>query len=451
MPNEFKGKKVLIMGLGLHGGGVGTAKFLMRAGAKVTITDLRSKKILSPSIKALSRYKGIKYVLGRHRGEDILKADLIVKNPGISPNSPFIRLAMAKKKPITSDMGIFFKRFPGKIIGVTGTRGKSTTAYLIWRFLKTRHSRTYLGGNIRKSVLELLPKLQRDDIVVLELSSFQLKDLSADKVSPQIAVLTNILRDHLNWHKNLPDYINSKKNVFLFQKKSDVLFVNFYDRVASRMAKQAPGRVIYPKLPKSFKLVVDSNLGAHFKNSVALANAVAGYFGVTQKNTIKILKNFHGLPERQQKIAAIKGVDFIDDTTATSPDAAVAALNRFGKGKKGKLILIAGGQDKKLDFSSFIRAIKSYADAVIFLPGSATDKLKKQVANRPDGKAIEDPRQNRDKWQMAVSMQDAVKKAWKVAQRGDIVLLSPGAASFGLFLNEFDRGKKFVDAVRKLK
>ncbi len=431
------------MGLGLHGGGVGTVKFLHRAGANITVTDLRPRRVLAPSLAILSRYKKIRYVLGRHRRQDILEADFIVKNPGVRPDSFYLRLASKNKIPVTSDLGIFFNYSPATIIGVTGTRGKSTTAFLIWKFLKTKFSRVYLGGNIRKSVLEFLPDLRPGDMVILELSSFQLADLAREKKSPSLAVFTSLYRDHLNWHKSMSDYVKAKAVIFKFQKPSDYLFANPADKAVRQLIKSAPSRKILPRLSLPLKKIVKQNLGQHYEPAVALAAAIAKHFNVSISSVEKILQNFRGLAERQQKIATVRGVTFIDDTTATSPDAALAALKRFRAlaGKK-KLILIGGGQDKNLDFRKFSAAIKRKTDLIIFLPGTATRIIRKKLlASRFPASQIRE----------AKSMAHAVRLAYEFARRGDIVLLSPGAASFGLFLNEFDRGKQFIKAVKNLR
>ena len=438
MTNNLKSKRVLVMGLGLHGGGVGTVKFLARSRAKITITDLRSARLLKTSLKELKKLKNIKYVLGKHRKKDFTEADLVIKNPSVKPDSPYLKLAYKNRVPVTTDLGIFFKLCPGKIIGVTGTRGKSTTAYLIWRFLRNKYRRTLLGGNIRKSVLELLPKIRKNDWVVLELSSFQLQDLSYEKQSPQIAVFTNIFKDHLNWHKNFREYLWAKSQIFTYQKKEGYLFLNPDDETVKRLAKKATSRLVYARLPQKFEKLVDKNLGRHYRSSVGLACAVAKHFGIKEKYIKNVLENFHGLEGRQEKVAVIRGVNFINDTTATIPDATIAALKRFRGKTKNKIILIAGGQDKKLDFRPLAAAIKKYASILILLPGSATAKLKRSLH-------ITNHIYN------AKSMREAVSIAQRLAKKGDYILLSPGAASFGLFLNEFDRGEKFINEIKKLK
>ncbi|MBI3631161.1 MAG: UDP-N-acetylmuramoyl-L-alanine--D-glutamate ligase [Candidatus Sungbacteria bacterium] len=440
--SAFAGKRVLVMGLGLHGGGLGSVRFLSGQGARITVTDLRSEKELAPSLAPLKRIKNITYVLGRHRESDFVAADIIIKNPGVRSDSSYLRLARRRGIPVTTDVAIFFRSCPGTIIGVSGTRGKSTTATLISLFLKTRHQRVFLAGNIRTSVLDILPRVRKGDLVVLELSSFQLTDLAREHTSPPVAVLTNILRDHLNWHVNMQEYQKAKAAIFRFQKPGDYAFINGSDRRLHALARGAPSRVVFPRLDMRLKPIVDEKLGEHYESSVALAAAVARHFGLTAASVARVLRSFPGLPERQEEIAVKKGIHFIDDTTATTPDAAVVAIKRFrAKAGTNALILIAGGSDKNLDFREMIRAIQRSADVIIFLPGSATRKMRS---------LLHEDRIKPPKTKSARSMNEAVRIAWRRAKRGDHIVLSPGAASFGLFLNEFDRGAQFKKAVRAL-
>lgn len=458
------GKKALVMGLGLHGGGAGAVEFLARHGARVTVTDLRTRRQLAPTLRALRHLGGIRYVLGKHRTEDFLAADLIIKNPGVRRDSPYLESADAAGIPITSDMGIFFAACPAPIIGITGTRGKSTTTYLIWKLLKTKFgNRVHYGGNIRKSVLTILPRIKKGDLVVLELSSFQLQDLAAEKVSPHIAVLTNLLRDHLNWHRDMREYRDAKSAIFRFQKSGDMLFYNGDDAAVRRLAARAPALArAAPRLAAPLQAIVDRNLGEHYRTSAALAGAVARHYGVTDTAIAQTIRGYRGLPGRQEIIAKIRGVIFVNDTTATIPDAAVAAIQRFSKilrdggmykkrermgrvtrfqhratSGAGKLVLIAGGSDKKLDFRAMKQEMKKHVAIAILLPGNATAKI---AGAMPATKTY-----------AVKSMAEAVHTAVTIAQKGDFVVLSPGAASFGLFLNEFDRGDQFAAEVKKLK
>ncbi len=456
---SFSGKRVLVMGLGLHGGGREAVKYLLKNGARVLVTDTRTKKELRPSIAVLGAfvrkgdYPRIRYVLGRHREKDFASVDFVLKNAGVRPDSPYLEKARKRGTRVISDITMFFDVCPAPIIGVTGTRGKSTTAYLISEFLRAGmpKKRVWLGGNIRRSVLEFLSRLRSDDIVVLELSSFQLMDLEEAKKSPQVAVMTNIMNDHLNWHRSRREYIRAKSVLFRYQSSKDHLFVNSRDPILRRAATSVRSRTHFVKIPKAYERLVEEKLGAHYAASVGLAIAVARHFRVRDRIIKSVLRNFTGLPARQEEIRVWKGIHFVNDTTATIPDAAVAALRRFStisRKRGGGVVLIAGGSDKKLDFRAFMKDADSFAKVIIFLPGDATRRMKREFARvwshgpaRADGPYTLDAR----------SMNEAVRFAVRAAAQGDTVLLSPGAASFGLFVNEFDRGDQFTREVKRLR
>ena len=442
----FKNKKVLILGLGLHGGGAGAASFFARAGAKVIVTDLKRKAELRSTLQKLARFKNIAYVLGRHHKEDIINADMIVKNPGVLEDSPWLKLARVHNVTVCSDVEIFFKYCPADIIGITGTKGKSTAAWLLTEFLRkgNTHRKVFLAGNIRKSVLEILPAIHPKDLVVLELSSFQLDSLAHSSVSPKFAVITNIYPEHLNRYRNFAHYIKSKAGIFRFQKKADCLFINRDDQLVKKISKSAKSKRILVNVRKTsapFRRELDKRYAPHQKASVALAIAVAGYLEVSAGAIVKVLRNAKPLFGRLEMVRRIGGVTFINDTTATNPGASLAALQALSQKYRG-IVLIAGGADKKLPSTEFAKAIVKFVKAVVFLPGKATTKVKFEVLN--------------SKFKIpkifdAKKMSEAVKTARAVAGAGDTVLLSPGAASFGLFQNEFDRGEQFVQAVRNLR
>lgn len=448
----FRGKRVLVMGLGLHGGGLAAVQFFLKRGARVTITDTRSSRLLAPTLRKLELFvkKGgfasPRLRLGGHAKSDFRETDVVLKNPGVRPDSPFLILAKKSGAHVISDVTLFFDECPAPIIGVTGTRGKSTTVSLIASFLKKGmpRRRIWLGGNIRTSVLEFLERVDKDDLVVLELSSFQLMDLERARKSPAIAVLTNILNDHLNWHKSRTEYIRAKTVLFRFQGESDHVFIPQSDAFLRGLTKQATSHVHRVALPKQYVRGVENHIGAHYASSVGLAVAVAKHFKVSEGAIRGVLSTFRGLPSRQEEVRIFKGIHFINDTTATIPDAAIAALTRFysvSRTRGGGVVLILGGSDKKLDFGPLMEIARRFAKAMIFLPGSATVEMKrilsrthKRVPNIYD----------------AHSMREAVRRSRKIATQGDTVLLSPGAASFGLFLNEFDRGDQFTTIVKRL-
>lgn len=416
MKKLFQDKKVTIMGLGLIGGGKGVAKFFAKQGAKVLVTDLRTREELKPSLEKLKGLP-IRFVLGKHREEDFINTDLVIKNPGVRPDSFYLKIAKKHNISIKTDISIFFDLCKGIIIGVTGTKGKSTTATLIYKLLKTKYPKTILAGNIGVSPLEILPRVDKETKVVLELSSFELEDL---KKSPKTAVITTLFPDHLNRYKNFKEYVEAKKPIFKYQKKNDVLVLNYDDLETRKLAKEASSKVLFFR---------GSNISA--------AILVAKIFKISKKSIKKVLSDFKGIPNRQEIIATKKGVKYINDTTATTPQSVILAINTFKKRfPKSKILLIAGGQDKNLNYENLAREIRKNVNYLILLPGTASDKIKKELGSL------------RVQW--AKSMRDAVKKVAAMSQKGDIVLLSPGAASFNLFKNEFDRGEQFIKETKKL-
>lgn len=459
---DFKNKKITVMGLGLHGGGLAVAKFLAKKGAKVTITDLKTKEQLRSSLNKLKGLK-FKYVLGRHDLADFTQADLIIQNPGVPRTSPYLAAAKKNKIPIETDLSLFFKLCPSdRIIGITGTKGKSTTTSLVYQICKKYRQDTILGGNIRISPLEFLPKIKADTPVVLELSSWQLEGLALHKISPQYALITNVLRDHLNRYNGMADYALAKSFIFKFQKPGDVIILNFdNDWTRSMAAKVKSGLILFSlnKLPSKqngcyfekqkliYKIgdkaeeilaVKDIKLpGQHNLANVLAAVAITKAFGVPTKIISETVKKFEGIESRLELIRKAKGIAYYNDTTATTPDATIAALNSF----KQKMVLLAGGADKELDFKELAPLIQKKVKVLILFEGTATEKLLVELKKNKFAKPLI----------MVNSMAEAFKQAKSFLKRGDIFLLSPGAASFGLFVNEFDRGDQFNQQVKKIK
>jgi UDP-N-acetylmuramoylalanine--D-glutamate ligase len=436
MKRLFKNKKVVIMGLGLHGGGAGAAKFFCKQGAKVLVTDLKTKEQLKESVSKLKGLK-IRYALGGHREQDFKEADLIIKNPDVPNTSPYLQIAIKNNIQIETDVSLFFKLSKVFIIGVTGSKGKSTVASLIYHLLKSKYKRVFLAGNIGVSPLELISKVKKGDKVVLELSSFELDDV---KQSPQIAVITNILPDHLNRYANMVEYAESKKAIFKYQKKNDILVLNDEDPVLKSFAKEAISKVSFFSAKES--LIPQSGLklfGKHNLLNISAAILVAKLLKVSDASIKKSVKSFRGVHSRQEFIREFNGIKYFNDTTATMPDAAITAMNSFSERfPKSKLIFICGGQNKGLNFSELVSKIKEKNLELVMLPGTASDKIKEELLGY-------------NRIYEASSMLRAVKKSRKLAQQGDIIVLSPGATSFNLFKNEFDRGEQFVKAVKNLK
>ncbi len=428
MSKNFKGKKVVIMGLGSNegGSGISSALFFLRRGANLLITDLRKEEEFKKQLTKLEKFRTagrVEYVFGRHRKKDFKKADIIFKNPGVPKDSPYLKTARENGIPIINDWTIFFEERPNNLlIGITGTKGKSVTAALIYEMLKNSGADAVLCGNIGKSPLAILNKIKKDTIVVAELSSWLLQEFKTIKKSPRIAVVTNLMPEHLDKYKSLREYYGDKENIFKFQKKDDWLILNRDDMEVKKFAKKAKAKIIW----------FSGNEGR-----CAAAVAVAEVLGIPRKIIEKTLKNFKGVPHRLELVGEKGGVKYINDSAATMPEAVIFALNSL-KRYRGKIILIAGGVDKKLNYKNFAKEVNGSVKALILFPGTATDKILKE--NVRGLTPI-----------IARGMKEAVARAKGLARRGDVVLLSPGAASFNMFKNEFDRGDQFKKSVKKLK
>lgn len=422
------------MGLGLLGRGIGVARFLAEAGAQLTITDLKTKKELKLSLDKLKKFKKINYILGRHRLADFRNKDMIIKAAGVPLDSLYIKEALRNKIPVEMDASLFIKLAKIKTIGITGTRGKSTVTDIIYQILKKNYSlgNVFLGGNVKGvATLPLLKKVKKNDIVVLELDSWQLQGFNDLKISPQISVFTNFLPDHMNYYKNRMDlYFKDKSSIFKFQNKNDYLIVSQQAKkeITKRFNNIIKSKIIITKNEKwQTKLI-----GEHNQENFNLASQVLEILGIKKSIIKKEIKNYSGLPGRMEFVRNFKGIDYYNDTNATSPEAVIAAINAINK----DIILIAGGNDKELNYKEMVEIIEKKVKTLILIKGTATEKIVDLM-----GYSIE----------TVDNMRDAIKKANKFAKNGDMILLSPGAASFGIFKNEYDRGNQFVKLIKRMK
>lgn len=453
------------MGLGLHGGGIAVVNWLVKQGAQVTVTDLKTKAQLLPALKKINPKK-VSLVLGKHRVIDFKNADIVVQNPGVPRHSKFIKMAEKSGITIENDASLFFKNCPAEIIGVTGTRGKSTVSALIYELLKTKlgAARVYLAGLPQQPMLDILDKLSSQDQVVLELSSWQLEILGRYRLSPHISLVTNIYPDHLNRYQGLSDYARAKENIFKYQTKNDIAVFNYHNPCTRKMGHQTPGQ----RLWFNSKLIV-SQSGAYINNNslifqyhgrsvnfgkvakiklpgrhnlenILAALAVAGLFNVSAAKVKKVLTSYVGLPGRNQLIRERAGVKYVNDTTATTPDAVLAALDIW---PAKKIVLIAGGASKKIPaekIGELAKKIRKNCKSVILFSGEGSDELFVQL-NKIGFKAIV---KNID------TMSEAIYLSTGFAKSGEVVLLSPGCSSFSTFVNEYDRGDQFNGLVNKL-
>lgn len=464
---SFENKKIIIWGLGLNFGGLEAVKFFAKKikSAEITVLDLKSKAELTKSLKEIKCYKNVKVVLGRQEEKDFLGADLVIKNPAIPWELALVKKLQSKNIRIETDITLFFKFFKGKIIGITGSKGKTTTTTLIGQLLKKGGKDVFLGGNIRVSLFAYLKESileNRRKIAVLELSSFQLEDLFYAKRGPEIAVVTNVLRDHLNRYGTMKKYLEAKKLIALFQQKSDFLVLNEQDKNQKIIQKNILSSKFYfssKKLVGSRGVSLESEplsflikgtgkkelfkvnnpffSQPHNAQSLGLALIVCRLIlGVSEKLLEKEVNSFEGVPYRMEKIREISGVAFYNDTTATIPDATIGNLALFSS----KVILISGGSDKNLKFERFAQVVSRKAKKVILLPGNITAVIRQKIKKlNPKISCID-----------VKNMREGVHKAFENAKKGDVIILSPGCTSFGLFKNEFDRGDQFNKEVADL-
>ena len=457
-PMQLRGAQALVMGLGVHGGGLGVARFLVDEGAVVTVTDLRGPETLASSLAALAGLP-IRFVLGEHREQDFHEAELVVKNPGVPASSRFLQIARDHGAAIETEMTLFFRRCPGPILGITGTKGKTTTTMLAGAMLREQFPDTVVAGNLRVSALEHLPSIRATTPVVLELSSFALEDLGAAKLSPRFACVTNLSPDHLDRYATMAEYGEAKRQIFLHQQPGDVLILNQADATIAAWASDAPGSVLWcsTKRGQQAQIVCDEHglwlsdtlvcpgdeirlAGVHNRANIAAAAALVTAFGVKPANIRQALRSFSGVEHRLELVREIGGVRYINDTAATVPEAAIAALYSFS----APIVLICGGADKRLEFAALAQAVLARAKAVLLLDGTATPRLAQALdaASTADSPPISGPFSD---------FAAAVQAAHHQAQPGEIVLLSPGCASFGMFRNEFHRGEEFRRIVAGLR
>lgn len=450
---DLRGKRVLIMGLGLHGSGIASARYAAQQGAIVRVTDVRSAEVLAPSIQGLAGLP-IEYVLGQHRDEDFLWAEIVIPVPGVRRDSPYLRVAREHGARVEQEIALFFGACPGRIIGVTGTRGKTTTTTLLYEIVRASGVPAVIGGNIAGvETLSLLPAITPETLVVLELSSWQLEGLAPHKVSPWMALMTNIYPDHLDTYQTMEDYVEAKSTIFRDQHPADLAVCNYDNPWTRRLGEEAPAQTWFASLELGGSFARGSSvimpflftetplIGRHNLENVLLATTAARLLGITDQVIASIVRNFHGVAHRLQEVAVIDGVRYINDTTSTTPAAGRAALQSFDR----PIVLVAGGNSKRLPLEDWPRVIVQRCRDVVLLKGTGTDELLPALRAEAKRLGVADPvRGVFDDFTAAMNM------AVSLANPGDVLLFSPGFTSFGMFLHEFDRGDKFVTYVRAL-
>ena len=452
---NFKGKKVAVLGAGVEG--ISSAEFLVKNGADVTVFDKKNSESLEKEVLDQLKKLDVKLVFGKDYLRVLSEFDVIVRSPGIHKDTDELSEARKKGSLVTSQTKIFFGLCPAKIIGVTGTKGKGTTSSLIYEMLKKEGLDVYLGGNIGNPPLSFLDKLNEDSWVILELSSFQLHDL--DK-SPHIAVMLMVTSEHLDYHKDVYEYIDAKRNIFRAQTSSDFAIINKDYPASNESDIETLGQLYYISRERSvdkgtyvkdgaiwLKNKVEEKLidvkdillpGKHNFENVAAAAVAAHLAGVSLKSIREVLKQFKGLEHRLELVRTVRGVRYYDDSFSTTPETAIAAIEAFDAPE----ILILGGSGKESDFYELGKTIREAKNikAIIGI-GYEWERMKSQFpVSNFQFPIFED----------CLNMEDVVEKAAEIATIGDVVLLSPGCASFGMFKNYHERGNQFKEEVNNL-
>lgn len=447
------GKKIAVLGLGVSN--LPLVKMLSDCGAIVVGCDKKEEGAFDKETLAMLKNHTKALYLGDSYLSHLNEQDCVIKTPGIHPDIPQLKEAREKDVLITSEMEIFFSLCPCKIIAITGSDGKTTTTTLISEMLKADGKNVFIGGNIGTPLLNRINEIRPDDYVVVELSSFQLQCMEQ---SADVAVVTNVAPNHLDYHKDMAEYTNAKKNIFLHQPKSGKLIINMENKITNSFEGEAKGEVVkfsLHNIPKNGAYLLDDKIyynddfimyasdiklpGIHNVDNF-LAAISATYNLVEKSAIIKVARTFGGVKHRLEFVREFGGVKYYNDSIASSPTRTTAGLKSFNQ----KVILIAGGYDKKIPFDGFGEIIKEKVKCLI-LVGATSKKIRLEVERTFE--------KYKEKCMPIIQAQDfeyAVSAAKAVAEKDDIVLLSPACASFDMFKNFEQRGDKFKDIVLSL-
>jgi len=447
------GKKVGVLGVGVSN--LPVIELLNNLGAIVYAFDKKEEKDFDEKALEIlhSNTKG-GCVLGKGYLDNLNDVDIIIKTPGIRPDIPELVKAEENDVVVTSEMEIFLSICPCKIIGVTGSDGKTTTTTLIYEILKANGYNCHVGGNIGKPLLPVIEFIDPNDIAVLELSSFQLQTM---QTSPEISVVTNVAPNHLDYHKDMDEYTNAKKNIFLNQNHTGKLIINSENAITNSFEDDAVGEVAKFSLHNRVshgthiyrgKIYYDDEMVLNVKDIILpgehnvdnyLAAICATYPLVDTSSIVKVAKTFGGVAHRLEFVREYKGVKFYNDSIASSPTRTTAGLKSFDD----KVILIAGGYDKKIPFDGFGKIILEKTKGVMLI-GDTSNKIRCEIEQESEkqGKTIPLVGCN--------TLEEAVKSAFALAKDNDVVLLSPACASFDMFKNFEERGNAFKQIVALL-
>lgn len=451
--NNIKGKKIAIIGLGVSN--IPLIEYFYKYEAKVTVFD-NTKELEKNLIEKLEKYN-IKYFLGKDSLKNLIGFDYIFRSPSCMPTIKEIEEEVKRGAIVTSEIEKVLELTPATVIGITGSDGKTTTTTLIYEILKANGYNCFLGGNIGTPLFTKIEEMKPEDIVILELSSFQLISM---KKSPKISVVTNITPNHLNVHKDYQEYIDSKKNIFLNQDKNGLLVINEDNEITREFRKLAKGKVKsfsskkevengvcfdredgYIKLyenSESTNLINKKEIklrGIH--NCENIAAAICATKDITKENiNKKAIAEFFGVEHRIEYITTINDIQWYNDSIASSPTRTIAGLNSFDE----KIVLIAGGYDKHLDYNPIAKPIIENVSKLILI-GQTAEKIERVVKDELKKAKVDIPIYKCN------TLEETVLKAKEVAKKGEVVLFSPASASFDMFKNFEERGRKFKELV----
>jgi len=449
----FKGKKVTVMGLDALGRGLADARFLAELKVDVIATDQRPAEDLEEALALAERFDNITLVLGEHRKQDFEGRDIVIRPARTDPESEYLETARKGGALVVTDETLFLLCAPKVVrVGVTGTRGKTTVTMLIYEIMKRAGRATLLGGNIQgAALLPRLPQVKEDDVVIMELDSWKLQSFAERKMSPHVAVFTTFYPDHLNYYngeKGMENYWRDKTAIFNNQKRGDVLVVSHQvESMLESYGDKPKSTVVLARgseLPKDWTVKL---IGEHNRSNAALAAAAAHEIGASIEVIRETLATFTGVPHRLQLVLSYEGIDYYNDTTATTPEATIAALRALTPLHRGstpverkRIVLIVGGTNKGLDYKELPPVIGETCKGVVLFKETGTALIEEGVRALAGIMVREGD-----------GIKDCLDRAQEIASEGDIILLSPAFASFGKhFKNEYDRGEQFMKAVEEL-
>lgn len=449
---SFAGKRVLVAGAGVSG--VAVAQILQKKGASVTLQDAKTLGELGERAKSLQQ-RGIELALGQQNEILVSDFDYIVVSPGISIYSPLVLAAEKQGVEVISEVEVAYRVCPAPILAITGTNGKTTTTTLVGEMVKTTGKRVVVGGNIGKALSLEVEDVTDKDLVVAEISSFQLE--GAKTFRPVVAAVLNVTPDHLDRHKTMQNYMDMKSRIFTNQSPQDYVVANYDDPLVRDMMNKAVSQIVYfsrkTELEQGVFLKDDvitigwqgktypvcsihklRIIGNHNVENALAACGIAFFAGVTAADMAVVLERFEGVEHRIERVAAVRQVAYYNDSKATNPESSIKALEAF----PGHVILLAGGRDKHTDLTEFMKLVKEKVDCLILI-GEAGERFA-LAAREHQVKHIE----------RADSMEAAVQMAYDLAQPHQVVLLSPACASYDMFKNYEERGLVFKELVHRL-